>query len=325
MTGKKLSVISGGNQQTPAIWSSTKAFDEFEGTAKYLGDIYTALRKVVNADNHSASTEEGLKRVTDHLGYLAMMGGYSNSIAECNQFLQPYEYAFDNDDLYYAEVAKKVAQLVGCYANANVGDPEVFIRTLIDEAAGTEQSLIAIEAAFRKLRRTKKLLPAISEVLDAIDEQAKAWSPRFAAIWVGFEQVKTQLETKRTELEQKLATEKERKRLAQEAAERNRLAFPAGAEVVAKNFGLGLIERHNGEWIAVGRKHARSIQAKPDTLTLVKLIDEPPRIGQRIYHLKCGWGVIEESDGYFNVVVRAESDGRRYDELFVLAMYVETE
>jgi hypothetical protein len=319
MSGKKLSVVTTGDQeQAPALRNVTKPFDDFASTAKSLGETYLSLRKSLKEADDSCSTSHKLERLTKRLEYAKMCGRYAKPLATCEQFLEQYDELSDDDARYRVEIGKKVAQLVGCYGNANVGDPEVFVRTLIDDVAGAEESLVIVEAAFRKLRRSQKFLPAIAEVLAALSEESAAWAPRFSAIWGGVEDMIEQLESKRTELEQKLLAEQERKRLMQEAAARNSVAWPVGTRVGHKQHGLGTVERHYGDRVEIcfgppedWRRWLR-LSILPEELLRLAELGDGGRVGDPVFHEKFGAGVISEEWGSLvSVVEVAFSGGKR--------------
>jgi hypothetical protein len=68
------------------------------------------------------------------------------------------------------DIAKHLALLVKSFPNAGSADCTVYGRMLCEDVAADQPSASDIEAACRKIRRTSKFLPTISEVLEAIGE-----------------------------------------------------------------------------------------------------------------------------------------------------------
>ena len=66
------------------------------------------------------------------------------------------------------EVIKFTTVLVGCYALGD-RDPEIFVQALAVDVTEANPTIWALEDACRVLRRSFKFIPAISEVLDALD------------------------------------------------------------------------------------------------------------------------------------------------------------
>jgi hypothetical protein len=73
-------------------------------------------------------------------------------------------------------VSDQVGLLIGSFPNGTPNSPEVYTKFLIEEIVAANPSVIALEATCREIRRTKKFLPAIVEVLDILRNQARWWS-----------------------------------------------------------------------------------------------------------------------------------------------------
>ncbi len=67
-------------------------------------------------------------------------------------------------------VRMEISKLVGAFPNAPNADLRPFGALLVEDVISKNPSRYAIAAACRKLRQTRKFLPAISEVLEAIED-----------------------------------------------------------------------------------------------------------------------------------------------------------
>jgi hypothetical protein len=79
-------------------------------------------------------------------------------------------------------VSDQIGLLIGGFPNGTPNSPEVYTKLMIEEIVAANPSMIALEATCRKIRRTKKFLPAIVEVLDILREQAAWWSDTWEAM-----------------------------------------------------------------------------------------------------------------------------------------------
>ena len=185
MSKGKLTVVDTGNNSAVALRSNPKPFDTFAADIEEMGDLFDKLDKVLKEATTRDFTdpEYRLRPINNALNHVEAFGGFAEMIECCKEFAENYGPDDESDEVRRVEVGRKVAQLVGCFPQANASDPAVYLVTLIDDVAATDAGLIEIEAAFRKIRRkNNKFLPAISEVLSAIEKEEDAWSSRFSAI-----------------------------------------------------------------------------------------------------------------------------------------------
>jgi hypothetical protein len=68
------------------------------------------------------------------------------------------------------DIAKQLIALVKCYPSPGTADGEVYGRLLMEDVAAAQPAIGDLEGACRNLRRTRKFIPAIAEVLEAIGE-----------------------------------------------------------------------------------------------------------------------------------------------------------
>jgi hypothetical protein len=102
---------------------------------------------------------------------------YAIEIAAAADLIESGKFAKLSADLAQAqakaagdEIALELAKLVGAYPNFGKYDTTVFSEMLLADVTALGPSVGAVEAACRKLRRTKPFVPAISEILEAIAE-----------------------------------------------------------------------------------------------------------------------------------------------------------
>lgn len=111
-------------------------------------------------------------------------------VAKCKVGLERFDHRANYDDpdddesaLSHAHIAKRVTVMVASFPNANPGCPEGYLRMLIEHVAAVEGlSEPALESACREVVETKKFAPAISEVMEVIDEHLAKWRSRFHTI-----------------------------------------------------------------------------------------------------------------------------------------------
>jgi hypothetical protein len=94
-----------------------------------------------------------------------------------------YEENDREGDLKRAVIADRIAVLLGAFPNANPSDPEVYVRNLIENVSSVALTLPALDAAIWEIVGTKKFVPAVSEVMEVVNEQCAKWEARFSAIW----------------------------------------------------------------------------------------------------------------------------------------------
>jgi DNA repair ATPase RecN len=94
-----------------------------------------------------------------------------------------YEDNMRETDLKRAVVADRIAVLLGAFPNANPGDPQVYVRNVIENVSSLALTLPALDAAIWEIVGTKKFVPAVSEVMEVVNSQCAKWDERFFAIW----------------------------------------------------------------------------------------------------------------------------------------------
>jgi hypothetical protein len=90
---------------------------------------------------------------------LLIVNGFNRTLAEIAKATAPASVA---------ETKTELALLVGAFPNASKGDLRIFGRMLVEDVAAQRPSVAALSLACRRLRRTARFVPTISEVLEAI-------------------------------------------------------------------------------------------------------------------------------------------------------------
>lgn len=145
-----------------------------------------------------------------------------------------------------AELAQHLAATISAFPNINGGvDPEMFARLLIADISALRPTVGAVEAGCRKVRRTAKYLPPISEFFSEI-EGAEAvlygLAQRIASVdrhldqaeaWVRDERAR-RLEVKRNEEERRQKTKAEIRRRLEDGKDASWYGRPLVREVEAE-------------------------------------------------------------------------------------------
>jgi hypothetical protein len=80
-------------------------------------------------------------------------------------------------------IGKRIAALLGSYPSGTPSTPEVYTKMLVEHVAiNDELNWIILDCACREIERTQKFLPAISEILEIIDQQQELWLKRQVAM-----------------------------------------------------------------------------------------------------------------------------------------------
>jgi len=83
----------------------------------------------------------------------------------------------------YSEVAKMITILMGSFPTAKIPEPEIFVRALMDDVMALDPSFVEMETTCRELRKTKKFMPSISEVIEELEKQQERWGQRSDVVW----------------------------------------------------------------------------------------------------------------------------------------------
>jgi hypothetical protein len=241
------------NGQLPLVAKATRplrALNDFANRAEdlrqYVRGIQKAFRGLELARQHSPA--EAQKHLDQASTVLAQFDKTYSELAkelalDRVKFDPPDAYDED-DEITETRVRQHIALLLSCYSNANPGNPEAYVGMMVEEVMAACPTLVVLESACSKLRRTLKFLPAISEVIEAIEEQDALWTPRLSAIddCADFvEELRNDLKTA-TEL---VAAEKA-KQLAAEEKQR------ADDELRAKPLGVGDRVRNRRQYLRMG-------------------------------------------------------------------------
>ena len=92
-----------------------------------------------------------------------------------------------------AVVKREVANLIGSFPNAAVANPEIFLSALVFDLLDKHVPDGVVVATCRRIRRTQRFVPTISEVLEIADTLHEQWR--------SFESLSHELRNKRSALE----------------------------------------------------------------------------------------------------------------------------
>ena len=76
-----------------------------------------------------------------------------------------------------------ITVLMGSFPTAKIPEPEIFVRVLMDDVMALDPSFVEMESTCRELRKTKKFMPSISEVIEELEKQKKLWDRRSEVVW----------------------------------------------------------------------------------------------------------------------------------------------
>lgn len=123
------------------------------------------------------------------------------------------------------EVRKALALLVDAFPAQRAGNPEAYVRQLVEDVYDDRPSLAALECAAREIRRTERFVPTISVVLETLGTYQRMFSQAEAAgrvLRVGVSRLEKTIEVARErlgEMEDAAAAARERRQAATEAAQ----------------------------------------------------------------------------------------------------------
>jgi hypothetical protein len=96
--------------------------------------------------------------------------------------LDPDHWMDDDGNVQCSSVSVVLANLMGSFPTSNIPNPKVFTRLLLEDVMDLKPFFPELESACRKLRTSMKFMPSISEVVEAIKAEQKAWSRRYDAV-----------------------------------------------------------------------------------------------------------------------------------------------
>ena len=72
---------------------------------------------------------------------------------------------------------------MGSFPTSKIPEPEIFVRALMDDVMALDPSFVEMESTCRELRKTKKFMPSISEVIEELEKQQELWDRRSDVVW----------------------------------------------------------------------------------------------------------------------------------------------
>jgi hypothetical protein len=135
---------------------------QMEGVGRYWGDsrsiagVEQSVREIDQSldDFHRSGAALLPEKLVEMLGAL---GGPVEGFASVSK----------------AEVSKHIALLIGSFPTSNVPEPKVFTTMMVEDVTAAKPSWLALYLGCRSVRRHNRFMPAIAEVLSAIER--KEW------------------------------------------------------------------------------------------------------------------------------------------------------
>lgn len=136
-------------------WHHSQSID-LETLRRSVCNVLTAFQELNEIANgqRGISSKEIIARARDTL--LPMIPGLRNQIANAAQIASP------------ADITKALTVLIACYSSAERKDLSVFGRLAVSDIASVRPTVMQLDEAFTKIRRTCKWIPTIAEILEAI-------------------------------------------------------------------------------------------------------------------------------------------------------------
>ena len=72
---------------------------------------------------------------------------------------------------------------MGSFPTAKIPEPEILVPVLLDDVMAMTASFVEMESTCRQLRKTKKFMTSVSEVIETLEEQQKLWHRRSIMAW----------------------------------------------------------------------------------------------------------------------------------------------
>ena len=136
---------------------------------------------------------------------------------ECN----PESWSDENCNAFRGEVAKMIAILMGSFPTSKIPEPGIFVPVLLDDVMALNPSLVEMETTCRELRKTKKFMPSVSEVIEELEKQKKLWERRSDVAFFleeNYDDLRIRVAEAKAEEERRIKAEEERRAKAEEAA-----------------------------------------------------------------------------------------------------------
>jgi hypothetical protein len=186
----EISIKRPGKTQIASRW---RAIDQLAADADEIircGATFSNLHR--NVRDHAAALKAGqpLTKPPPDEREAKLSAYHEKLVQRCNEAIEAldpetnYEDSDREADLRRDVISVRLAMLVGSFPAGAPGDPEVFVTVMLEHICAIEGlSFIALDAACRQITTSQKFLPAISEVVEALEEQQELWDTRVTAIW----------------------------------------------------------------------------------------------------------------------------------------------
>lgn len=218
----------------------------------------------------------------------------------------------ENGRAYRAQLSAHLGLLLASYPTSNISDPRAFAKVLLDEVLTLTPALPAVATACSELRRTQRFMPAICEVVAAIDRHQERWQARCHAS-NGCGELITALEQLRADLTPEVDEENARLKAEREAQARAAEMLPVGTRVFHRLHGVGEVLEHTASGTSVSfigsrTTSGRQWQVRGKDLLALRNLDGAPAMGETLVHAWYGRGAVVNVDAA-EVTIEFE-DGR---------------
>ena len=151
---------------------------------------------------------------------------------------EPASWRDEDFNVRDCEVSKVLALLVASFPTSNVQNPKIFTRLMLEDVAALEPGFEVLDTACRELRTTKTFMPAIAEIVAAIEKHKNIWLDRwnvldYAEVW--YEELTEAI----TKSEAAIAAEEERRERQRKYREAMAAPLVVGDHVRHKAFPFG--------------------------------------------------------------------------------------
>ena len=177
-----------------------------------------------------------------------------------------------------------IAVLMGSFPTSKIPEPEIFVRVLMDDVMALDPSFVEMEATCRHLRKTKKFMPSVSEVIETLEEQKKLWDRRSDVVWFmeeWYDDLPAIAKAKAAEEARMAKAKAEEEQLAKKAEEAAKAADRTqGGQVTADRRWRPCPQFESWRWHRYGARAARRWR------------NALPRALRRKHRAQCSWRAI---------------------------------
>jgi hypothetical protein len=159
-------------------------YSEFDTFVKLADGLLESCRQIERLVEQMNAATKPERLIDNAEWWLAREDDHMRRVKQFHEYRDYYsrDELYDYDDgwvLKHRVVSDQAAVLVGSFPNTNPHSPECYPVMLIEEIRARKPNACVLESACRRIRRTAKFAPAISEVLEAIEQENIHWGDRW--------------------------------------------------------------------------------------------------------------------------------------------------